>query len=158
MKKEILFGLVGLVIGVLLTFAVVYKTAPGMMLLESESPYSFEDTVTKLETSVAANGWEIPHSYDLKKSMKKFGHDIKEVKVFELCHPDHASQILKLNDERIVSTLMPCRLAVYVKDDGKTYVSRMNSSLMAKPMGGMIAKVMSVAASQNEAILQPVLN
>ncbi len=157
MKKEMLFGLGGVIIGVLLTLVMVYNLAPGMMLLEDESPYGFNETVSKLEASVKENGWEMPHVYNLKKSMAKYGHDIKEVKVFELCHPDHASEILKLNDERIVATLMPCRLAIYEKDDGKTYVSRMNSNLMAKPMGGTIAKVMAIAASQNEKIITPIL-
>ncbi len=157
MKKEILFGLLGVIAGILVTLVILYSQAPGLMLLEDESPYGFDETVTKFVDSVEANEWEIPHTYDLKKSMKKFGHDVKEVKVFELCHPDHSSKILKLNDERIVSTLMPCRIAIYEKDDGKTYVSRMNSGMMAKPMGGAIAEVMSIAASQNEDILAPVL-
>ncbi len=158
MKKEILFGIVGVIVGVILTFTVIYNAAPGMMLLEDVSPFGFEETVAKFEHSVEANEWEIPHVYDLQKSMKKFGHDVKKVKVFELCHPDHSSKILKLNDERIVSTLMPCRIAIYTKDDGKTYISRMNSGMMAKPMGGAIAEVMSIAASQNEDILKPIID
>jgi uncharacterized protein (DUF302 family) len=89
--------------------------------------------------------------------MKKYGKDVRPVKVFELCHPDHAGKILAADSERIVSVLMPCRVAVYERADGKTYVSRMNSGMMAGMMGGLIADVMADAASDNEKILEPVL-
>ncbi|MEA1972585.1 MAG: DUF302 domain-containing protein [Candidatus Cloacimonadota bacterium] len=154
---KISYGIIGILIGFILAGVIMYNVMPGMMLLEDESPFGFEETVETLTKSIEVHEWKIPHVHDLKKSMKKFGHDIQEVKVFEVCHPDHAVKILKLDDERIVSTLMPCRIAVYEKSDGKTYVSRMNSSLMAKPMGGIIAEVMSVAAAQNEEIMKPII-
>ena len=157
MKKNLMFGVIGLVVGAFIMMIFIYNAAPGMMLLENQSKYDFEETVTKLTESVEDHGWKIPAIQDLQKSMNKFGIDVLPVQVFELCHPDHAGEILKLSDERIVSTLMPCRVAVYEKPDGKVYLSRMNSKLMAKPMGGIIAKVMSVAAVQNEEILESII-
>ncbi len=53
---------------------------------------------------------------------------------------------------------MPCRVAIYEKADGKVYISRMNSGLMASTMGGIIHEVMDEAASQNEEILEAVLS
>ena len=70
---------------------------------------------------------------------------------------DHAEKILKEGDERIVSSLMPCRVAIYEKPDGKVYISRMNSGLMAKTMGGIIAEVMSTASKENEEILNAII-
>ena len=156
MKNTIIGGLVGLVLGILLTGIIGYSVAPGMMMLEDESQYGFEETVAKLKESTKKQGWSIPTVHDLQKSMKKFGHDIAPVQVFELCHPDHASKILKASDERIVSSLMPCRVAVYEKN-GKVFVSRMNSGMMAGMMGGLIAEVMQAAASENEVILEPII-
>ncbi len=89
--------------------------------------------------------------------MAKFGKTVKPVKVFELCHPDHAEKILKKGDERIVTSLMPCRVSIYEKNNGKVYVSRMNSGLMAKPMGGIIDEVMSAASKENEEILKAII-
>jgi uncharacterized protein (DUF302 family) len=89
--------------------------------------------------------------------MAKFNKEVKAVKVYELCHPDHSGRILSESDERIVSSMMPCRVAIYEKDDGKIYVSRMNSGMMAKAMGGLIAEVMADAFQENEIILDAVI-
>lgn len=83
--------------------------------------------------------------------------DVKAVKVFELCHTSHAGKILAKSDERVVSSLMPCRVAIYEKDDGKVYISRMNSGLMASTMKGIIPEVMAEAATENEKILAAVI-
>jgi len=150
MKKSLIFGLIGFVLGVLVTGVVMYKMAPGMMMLEDVSPYNFEE-------SVKAHGWKIPKVHDLQKTMKKHGKDVRAVKVIELCHPDHAGRILAESEERIVSSLMPCRVAFYEKEDGKVYISRMNSSLMASMMAGIIPEVMDIAAKDTEKMLKVVL-
>ncbi|MEN8154417.1 MAG: DUF302 domain-containing protein [Acidobacteriota bacterium] len=157
MKKGLIFGLIGFIIGVLITGIVMYNMAPGLMMMEDESSYNFEETITKFEESVKAHGWKIPTVHDLQKTMNKFGKDVKAVKVFELCHPDHAGKILAKSDERIVSSLMPCRVAFYEKEDGKVYMSRMNSGLMASMMTGIIPEVMDEAAKDTEEILKAVL-
>jgi len=36
---------------------------------------------------------------------------------------------------------MPCTLAVYEADDGKVYISKMNTGLMGKLFGGTVAEV-----------------
>jgi uncharacterized protein (DUF302 family) len=157
MKKYILAGIIGFIVGIIVTGVVMYNIAPGMMLLEDESQFGFDETALKLEESVEVHNWKIPHVHDLQKSMKKFGIEVGPVKVFELCHPEHAGKILEKGNERIVSSLMPCRVAIYEKPDGKTYISRMNSNLMAQPMGGIIAEVMSDAATDNEKILEVII-
>jgi uncharacterized protein (DUF302 family) len=157
MKKTIIGGVAGFVLGIGLTVGVIMAMAPGMMIFEDVSPYSFEETVTKLEASTKKQGWSIPAVHDLQKSMKKFGKDVRPVKVFELCHPDHAGKILAADSERIVSSLMPCRVAVYERADGKTHISRMNSGMMAGMFGGLIAEVMADAAAENEQILKPII-
>ncbi len=159
MKKSLLTGILGFVLGIIVTAVVVYKAAPGMMILEDESKFAtFEETVETFEQSVKDHDWKISTIHDLQKSMAKFGTDVMAVKVFELCHPEHAGRILAKSDERIVSSLMPCRVAIYEKADGKVYISRMNSGLMASTMGGIIPEVMDEAASQNEEILEAVLS
>jgi len=89
--------------------------------------------------------------------MVKYGIDVRSVKVFDLCKPEHSGRILKSDDERIVSSLMPCRVAIYEKNDGKVYFSRLNSGLMAMPMEGIIPEVMADAAFENEKILESIL-
>jgi uncharacterized protein (DUF302 family) len=153
MKKLLITAIIALVIGSLITVFAVYKMAPGMMLIEDQSPHNFETTVQKFEQAVAKQGWKMPAVHDLQATMHNFGKTVGPVKVFELCHPDHAEKILRESEERIVSTMMPCRVAIYEKADGKVYVSRMNSALMANAMGGIVKEVMAEAFSENEQMI-----
>ena len=157
MKKGFLFVVIGFVAGMLLMAGIVALSMPKMMLIEDVSKFDFDTTFEMINKSVEEHNWKIPVVHDLQKTMAKFGKSVRPVKVIELCHPDHAGKILKANDERIVSSLMPCRVAIYEKEDGKTYLSRMNSGLMSSMMGGLIAEVMADAAEENEVILTPVL-
>jgi uncharacterized protein (DUF302 family) len=153
MKKLLITAIIALVIGSLITIFAVYKMAPGMMLIEDQSPHNFETTVQKFEQAVAQQGWKMPAVHDLQATLHKYGKTVGPVRVFELCHPDHADKILRESEERIVSTMMPCRVAIYEKADGKVYVSRMNSALMANAMGGIIKEVMAEAFSENEQMI-----
>ena len=49
---------------------------------------------------------------------------------------------------------MPCRIAIYEKNDGKIYFSRMNSGLLSKAMGKITRKQMAIAAADTEKFLQ----
>lgn len=156
MEKILVTGLIGFLLGALVSVFAVYKLAPGLMLKENKSHYDFENTVSKFEQAVLDQGWKIPAIHDLQATMHKYGKTVGPVKVFELCHPDHAEKILNKSEERIVSTMMPCRVAIYEKADGQVYVSRMNSGLVAKTMGGIINEVMQQAFSENEKMVESV--
>jgi len=156
MRKEIIFGIVGLVAGILLTSLFAYRAAPGMMLKEAESKYNFEQSVDVFEQTAHDMGWKIPTVHDMKETMDGFGKEVLNAKVFELCHPEHAYEILKLDDERIVSSMMPCRVSIYEKSDGKVYVSWMNTSMMGNMMGGVIADVMGIASQESEQMISSI--
>ncbi len=158
MKKEYLFGIIGLVMGIVLTGFYAYKAAPGMMLKEAESKYNFEQSVAIFTQTAEEMGWSIPTVHDMKETMDRFGYEVRNAKVFELCHPDHAYKILKLDDERIVSSMMPCRVSIYEKSDGKTYVSWMNTAMMGNMMGGVIAEVMGIASAESEAMISSLID
>lgn len=157
MQKTIITAAVAAVIGAALTLAILAQSAAGIMLLEDEARYDFDRTVDVFRQTTLDSGWKIPTVHDLQETMKSFGKDVEKVKVFELCHPDHAYLILKEDQERVVSALMPCRVAIYQKKDGKVYVSRLNSGLMGKMMKGVVPEVMGVAARETEEILQAVI-
>jgi len=103
--------------------------------LESESKYNFTETVEKLTAEIEKNTWKLSVVHDLQETLKKNGSEVLPIKVFALCHPKYSSKILSRDEERIVSTLMPCRISVYEKSNGKTYISRMNTGVLAKTFG-----------------------
>ena len=156
-KKSIIWAASGLVAGIIATLVIMFFSMPSMMMMEDKSPYDFEKTVEVFEQSVEDLGWKIPTVHDLQATMAKYDKDVKKVKVFELCHPDHAGEILAESEERIVSALMPCRVSIYEKEDGTVYFSRMNSGLMAKTFGGLIAAVMDTASADVEVMLDPLM-
>ena len=53
----------------------------------------------------------------------------------------------------MLTAMMPCTIAVYVKSDGKTYVSMMNLELMGKMYGGDVEKMAVKLAPQMEQML-----
>ncbi len=127
------------------------------LFFETESPFGFDETIEKIVKSIATEGWKMPAVHDLQKTLLNFGKDVLPVRVFEICHPKHSSRILEKNDERIVSSMMPCRISVYLKSDGHTYISRINSGMIAASFGGLISEVMSDSTKDVELIIKNAL-
>src|SRR4030066_2446642 len=92
-------------------------------VIEQSSKYDFDKTVNLLIAEAERRDWNVPAVHDLQQSLAKSGKTVKPVKVIEICKPVYSGKMLELNDERIMSVMMPCRISVYVKDDGKTYMA-----------------------------------
>ena len=127
------------------------------MFIENMSKYDYGKTVEVLSETIAAKGWKVLVSHDLKEILDKKGYNVLPVTVVELCNPKYSSQLLMRDEERTVASLMPCRVAVYEKSDGKTYVSRMNAELFAKMLGGLVEEVMAGAFREMEGMVAEVL-
>lgn len=146
--------IIGLITGLILGGLILFLISSSLMFKETPSKYDFETSLTRLQTSIDEKGWKTPYIHDLQATMKKFGNDVRQVKVVEICNPDHAFRILSKSEERIASNMMPCRIAVYEKEDGTVWLSRMNSGLVSKPMGKTIRQTMRIAAGETEEIIK----
>ncbi len=156
--KPMTIGIItGVLAGLLLGWLIALLIMPKLLFKETESTLGFDATVSRVQEQIDAKGWKTPIVHDLQATMKKFNLDVRSVKVFEICHPDHSYNILKESDERIVSSMMPCRISVYEKEDGSVWISRMNSGMVAKPMDRIIRKTMSAAAKDVETIIAEVM-
>ena len=144
-------------LGVFATLIIFFVTAPSLMMLEDESKYDFDTTITRFEEELEAGGWSVLEIHDMQAVLDGHGHDVDAIKIYELCSSEYSAEILALDDERIVSPLMPCRVSIYEKSDGTTYISRMNSSLFARPFGGVINDVMQIAAEETEVIIDALI-
>ncbi len=157
-KNVVLAGIGGLVAGLLLMGIIGFYSLPRMMMLEDPSRYDdFDTTVEQFQQKVHDAGWSILTVHDMQEIMERHGHEVLSVKIFEICSSRYSAEILKLDDERIVAPLMPCRVAIYQKSNGNTYIGRMNSELMARPFGGVIKRVMQVAAAEMEDVIQQMI-
>jgi len=149
--------LAGVIAGILISLALVFLAAPKLMFSVSESKYDFATTKAMIEEATPANKWSMPHQYDLQATLGKHGFDVKPVQVFSICKPDIAVKILGDDSKRHISAMMPCRVAVYEKADGKTYIARMNAGLLAKLLGSEVNAIMGEAETGSEKILEEII-
>jgi uncharacterized protein (DUF302 family) len=145
--------IIGFILGIIVTGTSVWLIMPAMMLTERLSPYGVDETVDKIAANAKAEGWVISAIQPLHKSVKKHGGgDLDPVILINLCHADHAYNILKEDDNKVVSVMMPCTVSVYQKTDGQVFVGTMNAGLLGTMFGGTVAEVMggTVAAQQHK--------
>jgi uncharacterized protein (DUF302 family) len=155
--KLIISTFIGFVLGIVVFGITIFYSAPSLLIIEDVSPYSYGRTVQSLKDTVKEHGWKITAIRELHKAAKKAGYDIPPVSVIELCQPKHAVNILKDDENRIVTSMMPCRISIYETHDGRVIVSRLNSSLIAKMFGGTVSQVMADATKETEGILSKTL-
>jgi uncharacterized protein (DUF302 family) len=124
---------------------------------ENPAKFNFEKTVELLMAEAERREWKIPAVHDLQQSLAKSGKMVKPVKVIEICKPQYSGQMLELSDERIISVMMPCRISVYEKADGKVYIAVINAGAMAKDLPENIAKVMKAASDETFEIVKTVI-
>ncbi len=157
-KKTIFTGLGGVVLGAILMGVFGFLSAPSAMITESESNFSHDETVEMIIANAEEIGWKVPATHEIHNSVARGGYDVEKVTVIELCNVDLAGEILTGDENRIVSSMMPCRVAVYETSDGRVIVSRMNTGLMSSVFGGKVREIMAMATDETEIIIGPVIN
>jgi uncharacterized protein (DUF302 family) len=125
------------------------------MLLEIESPLGFEDTLARIEANARDLGWKVPGKWkvDFRSNMLRITDtDIGPNQVLKMCEPFAASKLLAQDRYKKLAAMMPCTIAVYVKSDGKTYVSMMNLDMMGQLYGGDVADMARELGPQMDAM------
>lgn len=78
---------------------------------------SFEVACEDLSTAVVAHKFGVLHVHDLRETMNKKGVDFdKNVRVFEVCNPHKAKEVLEIN--LLFNLGLPCRISVFEDVDG----------------------------------------
>ncbi len=140
------------ILGLVVAGAIGWVMAPGLMLKEYQSPYDINKTVETIAKNAKAHGWVVPGISKLSKSIKKHGgFDLPPAYLVNLCNASHAFNILKNDDNKVISTMMPCTISVYQKNDGKTYIGTMNAGLLGKMFGGDVAQVFGIEVAEDQA-------
>jgi len=154
--KIIISLIVGAVLGIgSLQIPVVQKMigkslAP-QMIIEVESPLDFYDTLDQLVENAKAAGWKVPSKWrvNFQRNLERVtGVDIGPNEVIKMCEPHAAVKMLKHDEFKLLTTMMPCTIAVYEKSNGKTYISMMNMDMLGLMYGGEIAEIAKELAPQ----------
>lgn len=154
--KIILGFIIGVAAGIGVLFVPAVQQMIGQsigskMLIEVESPLGFDETMIKLEENAKYAGWKVPSKWKVnfqKNLMKVTGTDIGKNQVLKMCEPAAAAKMLVHDEYKLLTTMMPCTIAVYEKSDGKAYISLMNMEMLGMIYGGLIKDIADELAPQ----------
>lgn len=125
-------------------------------IIEKESLFGFHETVELLTAAATAREWGNPATHDLQMTLAKSGKSVRPVTVIEICKPTYSGMMLERSDERIISVMMPCRISVYEKDNGKTYVATVNAKIFDSGQVEVVRDTMLEAAREIDEIVRAV--
>lgn len=90
------------------------------MVYTKQTTKSVEQATKDLETAVVVNGFGLLHSYDFRKILAGKGFELPgECRVFEVCNPRQASEVLTV--DMALNMVLPCRVSIY-EDNGRTII------------------------------------
>ena len=148
MKKVV----AGFIVGIVFFGVVGWQFGGAFMFNEYESPFGVEETAARIQRnmqSLSGKGWKLSGLRDPGRSVNAAGSNVLPVLLVEACSTDYSAPLLKDDNTRLLSILMPCTITVFKKQDGKTYIVTMNAGLMGKLFGSKVDKIMTkVAADQ----------
>ncbi len=127
------------------------------VIIEQVSPFDVDTTVEKLVAAATLKSWQNPAIHNLQQSLAKAGKEVRPVQVVEICKPEYSGAMLEKSDERIVSVMMPCRISVYQKEDGKTYVALLNMAEMVTGFSPVAVVAISGATKESIDIVKSVV-
>jgi uncharacterized protein (DUF302 family) len=149
----------GFVGGLLLTAIVSYLLMPSMMFKETPSPFGMEETIARIQHNIEdspelkAKGWSLSGLRNPARAVQTDGGNVLPVQMIEVCSTKYSGPILKEDSVRFLSILMPCKISVYKKNDGKVYIGTMNAGLMGKMFGPLVGDVMGKVAEDQQLFL-----
>ena len=146
--------ILGFIAGIALFVILALVFAPQLMLKEYPSPFGVEETAARVQANIqmlASRGWKLSALRNPAKAVAAGGTNVPPTLLVEACSTTYSAPLLKDDDTRILSILMPCTITIYKKDDGKTYIGTMNSGLVGRMFGAKVGAVMAeVAKDQKE--------
>jgi len=151
---------IGFVAGIALVGIVALNIMDQMMFKEHLSPFGFEETIARIQHNIAdspelkAKGWALSGLRNPAKAVQADGSNVLPVQMIEVCSTKYSGPILKEDTVRFLSILMPCKISVYKKQDGKTYIGTMNAGLMGKFFGPVVSPIMSKVAEDQKKFLE----
>ena len=143
----------GIVVGLVAAVGLAFGMMDKLMFKETQSPFGMEETVARIQHNIqdTGNGWALSGLRNPAKAVQNDGGNVLPVMMIEACSTKYSKPILKEDTVRFLSILMPCKISVYKKNDGKIYIGTMNAGLMGKMFGPLVGDVMAqVAADQKK--------
>ena len=145
----------GFVAGIFVTALLGWNLGGDLMFKEISSPFGMEETVARIQQNIEAtgNGWSLSGLRNPGKAVEADGGNTLPVMMIEACSTKYSGPILKEDTVRFLSILMPCKISVYKKNDGKVYIGKMNAALLGPMFGPLVGDIMKKVAADQEKFL-----
>lgn len=149
--------LLALILG-LSPLAMADQAAPRAIVVEDTSRAGFTVTLSTLKAQLAADGWTLVAEIDLGARLAKKNVAIPGgLVILEMTSGGNTIPLLKNEETRYISALMPCSVSVYGMSDGRVMISRLNAGMMAGMLDPRIADAMNNSSAKLDASIARVL-
>lgn len=130
--------------GIALTGVLVWNLMGGLMFNERVSPFGLEETVARIQENIenSGTGWTLSGLRNPAAAVKADGGNTLPVMMVEACSTRYSGPILNDDSVKFLSILMPCKISVYKKNDGKIYIGNMNAGLIGPMFGPLVGGIM----------------
>ena len=141
--------------GIAVIAIVGWNSMASLMFSERVSPFGMDETVARIQHNIVANknGWALSGLRNPAAAVQSDGGNTLPVVMVEACSTAYSKPILNEDSVRYLSILMPCKISVYKKNDGKVYIGTMNAALMGKMFGPLVGEVMAKVAVDQQSFI-----
>lgn len=137
---SISFLIVGIVLGAIISSLTIQHYAPAMIIKELKSPFGTEKTIAKInEETTRLSGWEVLSIEHRSEKLKIANEYIDTYTIIRLCNKKSCKDMLADDERKKVAVLLPIQIAVYEKNNGQTYISIINHSILNGVLGKQYA-------------------
>ncbi len=124
------------------------------MIYLRESDLSVDQLSDAIAAAAEAQGFGVLHQYDFEEILAKKGFPIDvRCRVFEICNPRQASEVLSVNIA--LNMALPCRVSVY-EQDGRTMVGMIPPTAMLALVSD--DKAITASAREVESAMQAMID
>ena len=133
------------------------QSAKPQFFVETESPANLPRTVEVFLEEARAAGWSLLTTHNMAGILSARGYTLHPVLIIEVCSGKYSAELLAKDETRYVSSMIPCRVAIYQTSTGKVVVSRMNTIMFAGMLEPAVADVIRKSGEEMEAIIAKTL-
>lgn len=121
---------------------------------ERKSRLGFNETVTALQDAAKKRGWKVGEVVDMQAAMQKAGKkNTLPFKMLAMCRQDLAEKLLKEQAAQKAMPFAPCQISVFEGHDGKTYIVKPNTEVMAQLALPAFAPILKQFFEEEKAVL-----
>lgn len=128
------------------------------MMSEQKSRLGYKETIAALQDTARKRGWEVGPAVDMQEAMLKAGQkNAKPFTMLTMCKKDLAESLLKAQMANKAMPFAPCRLSVFEGTDGKVYIAKPNTEMMAQMAAPAFAPLLKKFVEEEKSLLAGII-